>query len=46
VNYGTLTLAEVERGIAAVAMAPQSAFGSLDAQQLNWRPDPARWSVA
>ena len=45
-DYATLSLAEVKSGLDDVAREAQATFGSFDARQLNWRPDPARWSVA
>ena len=45
-DYTTLPLAQVQAGLDAVAADAQSAFGVLEAQQLNWRPDATRWSVA
>jgi hypothetical protein len=45
-DYATLSLAEVRTGLDAVAREAQATFGGLDARQLNWRPDEARWSVA
>jgi len=44
-DYASLSLADVRIGLESVARAAQAAFGGLDARQLNWRPDPARWSV-
>jgi hypothetical protein len=45
VDYTTLSLAEIETGLAAVAQETQATFGGFDARQLNWRPDAVRWSV-
>ena len=45
-DYATLSLAEVRAGLESVARDVQETFGSLDARQLNWRPDAAHWSVA
>ena len=45
-EYTTLPFAQVRAGLEAVAADTQSAFGALDARQLNWRPDATRWSVA
>jgi hypothetical protein len=45
-DYATLSLAEVKAGLDDIARDTQATFGSLDARQLNWRPDAARWSVA
>ena len=44
--YTTLSLADVRTELDAVARDTQSLFGRLDHQQLNWRPDATRWSVA
>jgi hypothetical protein len=46
IDYTTLSLAEVRPELDAIAREAQDAFGRLDARQLNWRPDAARWSVA
>lgn len=45
-DYTTLSLTEVGTGLDAMARDTQATFGGFDAQQLNWRPDTARWSVA
>jgi hypothetical protein len=45
-DYATLSLAEVRAGLADVARETQATFSSLNARQLNWRPDATRWSVA
>jgi hypothetical protein len=45
-DYAALSLSEVASELEAVARDAQAAFGGFDARQLNWRPDPARWSVA
>src|SRR5215203_3162281 len=45
-DYATLSLADVRSGLDALARDAQAVFGGCDARQLNWRPDPARWSVA
>jgi len=41
-----LSLAEVSAGLQDVARETQATFGRFDAQQLNWRLDATRWSVA
>lgn len=46
VDYARLSLAEVSAGLDAIAREAEMTFGALDARQLNWKPDPARWSVA
>lgn len=45
-DYATLSLAEIRSGLDAVAREARETFGGLDAHQLNWRPDAARWSIA
>jgi hypothetical protein len=45
-DYTTLSLTEVRAGLEEVGREAQARFGGLDVRQLNWRPDPARWSVA
>lgn len=45
-DYSTLSLAEVSAGLQDVARETQATFGRFDAQQLNWRLDATRWSVA
>jgi hypothetical protein len=45
-DYATLSVADVEAELSAIARDTQAVFGMLDEQQLNWRPDPTRWSVA
>ncbi len=45
-DYATLSLADVRTGLDSIAREAQTTFGGFDARQLNWRPDPARWSVA
>lgn len=45
-DYTTLPLAEVRSGLDDMASETQATFGKLNAWQLNWRPDPAQWSVA
>jgi hypothetical protein len=45
-DYTTLSLADVRTGLEAIAIEADTAFGSLDARQLNWKPEAARWSVA
>ena len=44
-NFETLSLAEIKTGLADIAHDAESTFGALNAKQLNWRPDAARWSV-
>ncbi len=45
-DYTTLSLTDVKNGLAEIAREAEATFGALDARQLNWRPDAARWSVA
>ena len=45
-DYTSLSLAEVEGELSAIARDTQSVFGVLDEQQLNWRRDATTWSVA
>jgi hypothetical protein len=45
-DYATVSLADVRTGLDSIARDAQATFGRLDAPQLNWRPDAARWSVA
>ena len=45
-DYTTISLADVRAELAAIAADGQAAFGGLSAQQLNWKPDASRWSVA
>jgi hypothetical protein len=45
-NYTTLSLADIDAGLAAMARDAQAVLGGLDETQLNWRPDATRWSVA
>jgi hypothetical protein len=44
-DYRTLSLTDVTRELSRLAHEAESRFGALDAAQLQWRPDPARWSV-
>lgn len=45
-DYTTLSLAEVASALRGIAEEASATFGSLDASQLNWKPDSSRWSVA
>ena len=45
-DYTGLTVTGVESEFPAMARDAQSVFGSLNEQQLNWRRDGSRWSVA
>ena len=44
-DYSKLSLSEVTTALLDTAKSAQSAFGSLAQNQLNWKPDPTRWSV-
>ena len=46
IDYVALSMDEVRRGLEALVDDVRLTFGGLDAQQLNWRPDSKRWSVA
>lgn len=45
-HFTAMSLAEVIGEFDAIARDTTAVFGGLDARQLNWRPDPAKWSVA
>ena len=45
-DFTTLSLADVIAELEAIAADAQATFGPLAPPQLNWRPEPARWSVA
>ena len=45
-DYTKLSLAEVRSALDDIARETHVTFGSFDSRQLNWRPDPTRWSVA
>ena len=45
-QFTAMPLAEVIAEFDAIARDTKAVFGQLDARQLNWRPDPAAWSVA
>ena len=45
-DYTTISLANVRTEFEAIAADAAAAFGRLDARQLNWKADAARWSVA
>lgn len=44
--FTKLSLPELRAETAAIAADAQCAFGHLNAQQLNWKPDADGWSVA
>ncbi len=45
-DYTQLSLAEVRTALEAIAAETQATFGTLEARELNWKPDRSRWSVA
>jgi hypothetical protein len=45
-DYTTLSLTAIGDALEDVARETTLTFAPLDARQLNWRPDPTRWSVA
>jgi hypothetical protein len=45
-DYTTLSLEQVRTELEEIARDAEAVFGRLNAQQLNWRPDASRWSVA
>jgi hypothetical protein len=45
-DYATASLADVRSGLDDLARETAATFGRLTPQQLNWRPDVTRWSVA
>jgi hypothetical protein len=45
-NYTELSLAEIRTGILDVARDARGTFGALGERELNWQPDPGRWSIA
>jgi hypothetical protein len=45
-DYTTLSLSDVRRGLDDIVRDAQHTFAGLDVRQLNWRPDATRWSVA
>jgi hypothetical protein len=46
VDYLRLTLDQIQSELRKTAADVRASFGTLDDRQLNWRPDPSRWSVA
>jgi len=46
VDYTRLSPSEIRDELQRIGDNARDAFGSLDARQLNWKPDPSRWSVA
>jgi hypothetical protein len=45
-DFSKLPLAGVVAELEAIAADAQATFGPLGPRQLNWRAEPARWSVA
>ena len=45
-DYTTISLADVRTELEAIGAEASTVFGSLDARQLNWKPEASRWSVA
>lgn len=46
VDYTSFTIADIQREFEAIAREAHDGFGGFDEQQLNWKPDARRWSVA
>lgn len=46
IDYMTLSAGDVATRLEEIAREVDATFGSHTARQLNWRPDPTRWSVA
>jgi hypothetical protein len=44
-DYTTLSLHDVRAELDAIAADAHASFAPLDAARLNWKPDPAQWSV-
>lgn len=40
-----LTLDELITGAGAVSAEVEASFGGMDSERLNWKPDPASWSI-
>ena len=45
-DYHSLTLPQIVTEAEAISTDVERRFGSLSAAQINWKPDPKRWSVA
>ena len=45
-RYTTLSLNAVSDALRDIALETRETFGTLDEEQLNWRPDATRWSIA
>ena len=45
-DYTHLSLVDIGRELEQIARDTREKFGGLDVQQLNWKPDATRWSVA
>jgi hypothetical protein len=46
IDYTVLSLLQLSTELEAIARDTRTTFGALSPQQLNWRPDATRWSVA
>lgn len=46
IDYRALSLAEASNALNDMAREADAVFGDLDAGQMNWKPEPTRWSVA
>jgi hypothetical protein len=44
-DYTTLSPQEMGAELEAIAAEATATFAALDGPRLNWKPDPARWSV-
>jgi DinB superfamily len=45
-DHTTLSLTDIRAELDAIGREAEMTFGGLSGHQLNWRPDPSRWSVA
>jgi hypothetical protein len=45
-DYLAISLSDAAASTESAARDAESAFGHLSAEQLNWKPDPQRWSIA
>ena len=45
-NYTKLSVDDVRSALVDVAQDAERVFGRLDEEELNWRPDATRWSIA
>lgn len=44
-DFTTLSLADVRRGLEEIAREAETTFGGLTPEQLNWQAEAKRWSV-